>query len=75
MGDVFLLPSAGLPSVGNHKVAYRPANIYASSLRRRDKRWRSRHRRVFSVGSVSRGGALVATVCVTAVAVAERLFM
>ncbi|UTI65085.1 hypothetical protein NBH00_02480 [Paraconexibacter antarcticus] len=56
-------------------MADQPANIYTSSLCRRDKRWRSRHRRVFSVGSVSRGGAFVAGLCVTAVAVAERLFL
>jgi hypothetical protein len=75
MSAGFPVPSADRLSVSHHQVAYRPANIYASSLRRRDKRWRSRHRRVFSVGSVSRGGALVATVCVTAAAAAERLFM
>jgi hypothetical protein len=61
--------------VRDHQVANRPANIYASTLTRRDKRWRSRHRRVFAVGSVSRVGAVLAAVCVTVVAAAERLFL
>jgi hypothetical protein len=56
-------------------VAVRPTHIYSSSLNRRDKRWRARHRRVFAMGSITRGGAMLAGVGLTCVALAERLFV
>jgi hypothetical protein len=71
--NVGFLPSEAGPSVRYHKVASRPTHIYASSLHRRDKRWRSRHRRAFAIGSVGMPGR-VFTVAVVALGVlAERL--
>jgi hypothetical protein len=58
-------------------VASRPTHIYSSSLNRRDKRWRTRRRRSFPLGSVTLpGGAMARLLALAAVAagvVAERL--
>jgi hypothetical protein len=54
-------------------VASRPTHIYASSLHRRDKRWRSRHRRAFAFGSVGMPGRVFTVTVIALGVLAERL--